>query len=258
MGMIADLLSQQQQWQQRQSESEQLIARMAEKLEQSQKSIETLTGMLSETSPEHHLIQSDLEDANSAPELAGSDSHPEVVANDPAPVNSEPDMMSWEKQKRMLMADLGEEVPPLCEPESHAARPAEPNCSSIPAEIPDDSEVATPEVVSPEPAPKNSGERSGTFQAASDDELEALGDADKAEMIRRLRTMLEEKLRDAEIEISIERARIHRAKRELEQQRTEFEREVTRMKDEEKLTAKGKKGRQSRWARFLGENNESE
>ncbi len=236
MGMIADLLSQQQRWQQRQSESEQLIARMAEKLEHSQKSIETLTGMLSETPETEHQVPG--------------------PPQDDSPPDNDDGARSWESQKQILMADYGELPSPLLDPEPPGITP-----DPVPEKQPVAAEPSVALSAESEPDSKPETKASSSFQAVSEEELEALGDCRQSSAVRWLRVKLEEKLRDAEIEISIERARIHRAKRELEQQRIEFEREVVRMRDEEKSTGKGKnknkKTKQNRWARFLGESNES-
>ncbi len=217
MGMIADLLSQQQQWQQRQSESEQLIARMAEKLEHSQKSIDTLTGMLSETGSDPRVLSS--------------------TSGHARPNDHSPDLdgQSWESQKQNFIAGCDSELPagvePTTRPISVADEPRKPSNADA-----DNREPVTASVSS----------------TVSPEEMNRLGDCDNSDAVRRLRQKLEEKLRDAEIEISIERARIHRARRELEQQRIEFEREVIKARDED--AAKGKK-RSHRWARFLGESN---
>ncbi|MGI9517992.1 MAG: hypothetical protein ACR2NP_13145, partial [Pirellulaceae bacterium] len=84
-----------------------------------------------------------------------------------------------------------------------------------------------------------------------DDDLDQCDEAWTPEMMD-LRSILDEKLRRAEIEISIERARLHRVNQELEHRRTELELEMARANaagggsDD----ANGKK--KSRLSRFLG------
>lgn len=224
MGMITDLLAQQQQWQQRQSESEQLIARMAEQLESSRRSIENLTGTLN---------------GGSASVISGAQMP--TTSTDPEPASG----LSWEKQKQQLMAGYdGGSLPPVHDGPVAAAA-GQPDCSD-----------RTPRVAGNDPDAGAAPTEPASFLMVQENELAALGDCDQSKMLRKLRRKLEDKLRDAEIEISIERARIHRARRDLEQQRMEFEREVTRVRDEMTI-GNNKKNGNSRWARFLGDQSDA-
>jgi hypothetical protein len=225
------LLSHQQQAQQRQKDSEQLISRMAEQLEHSQKSIEALTGILGGTRPIPSGQPIDVAAVNS-----DSDSMPA------------PAQLSWEMQKQMLMSGLAEDTKTSPPPQTSTV-PKTKASSFLKSGGP-------PACDEQDDGAKESDD--SALQPACAKDTTALGHCDQSQEIRRLRSKLEDKLRDAEIEISIERARIHRARRDLEQQRVEFEREVMRMQNEKssgKSNSKNNKKKDSnRWARFLGNN----
>ncbi len=81
--------------------------------------------------------------------------------------------------------------------------------------------------------------------------------ANEPDEIAELRRKLEEKLRKAEIEISIERAKIARLRQRLDEQKTEMERDFARR--EQQLLASDSKNKKGRWKKFLAlstENND--
>jgi DNA repair exonuclease SbcCD ATPase subunit len=73
-----------------------------------------------------------------------------------------------------------------------------------------------------------------------------------------LRVQLEEKLRRAEVEISIERAKIHQERRELEELQSELSREKAKIETQNSKASDddedddSKQGTGGRWSRFLG------
>ncbi len=226
VGLINELISSQQQWQRRQRESEQLIERLAGQLETSQRSIDALTRMV-----DGEILSSATERTSRPLPSNGNDKSPKESSG-----NGE---LTWEMQKQRLLSGTPAD---------------EPVARSVP--VSDDPLTVKPEVNELPPAPERKVHR--TFRGISDEELSALGDCEQGERFRRLRDRMEARLRDAEIEISIERARIHRERRELELQQMEFEREVLSMQEEEANTQSSKGGRnrvknrqQSRWTRFL-------
>ena len=84
------------------------------------------------------------------------------------------------------------------------------------------------------------------------DEIDPKQESHAAESVEvaDLQQAMEEKLRQAEIEISVERAKVARIQQELDKQRTELEREFA--KREEKLKMAGKCVKKGRWSRFMG------
>ncbi|MCP4887998.1 MAG: hypothetical protein GY904_15445, partial [Planctomycetaceae bacterium] len=70
-----------------------------------------------------------------------------------------------------------------------------------------------------------------------------------------LKTQLEEKLRRAEIEISIERAKIHQERRELETIQHDINQQQAKLESHSAEPGKEKGGNEEggrRWSRFLG------
>jgi hypothetical protein len=227
MAVITDLLTRQQQWQQQQSKSEELIARMADQLEQSQRVIQSLA-------------------AGDKPAAAhASNSHREPVAaktaepGSPAKSPADDSTMSWEKQKAFFMNGHSNDA---------AHKPAAKETSPT---------IVLPPPVTKQPVAEPVVEsicpRGLSLEARIEHEMGLLENCDQADRIRWLRERLEDRLRESEIEISIERARIGREKRELELARAEFEEEVHRMREEESSNSKRfRKDGKDRWSKFLG------
>ena len=147
----------------------------------------------------------------------GSDTEPDRIADG----NS-----FWEGQKSRLL-------------ESHGVSPSKTDPQ------PPESIEANP----PSTEDVNSDVRSPKKEPASENQSEV----SEPDEIIELRGHLEKKLRESEIEISIERARIGREKRELDRLRAEFEAEVLRMREEESPNGKRiRKDSNDRWSKFLG------
>ncbi len=226
VAMITDLLTRQQQWQQQQSKSEELIARMADQLEQSQRVIQSLaSGTTSLPLP-----------AKTA-ELK--------TAEHKVPVrNSVDDLpMSWENQKALFMTGHSSDA---------QAKPASMESALVivlPA--PAHKQPSLDPVV--EPVAATVCPRGLSLEARIEHEMGLLENCEPSDRIRWLRARLEDRLRESEIEISIERARIGREKRELDRLRSEFEDEVSRMRGEDTSNNKrSRKDTRDRWSRFLG------
>lgn len=222
MAVISDLLTRQKQWQQQQSKSEELIARMADQLEQSQRVIQSLAaGETPSTAP----------DATSQPAPVAAKSQ----ADDSA--------MSWEKQKALFMNGHSNETAP-----KPAAKVTEP-----PVALPAPTTKQPEAVPVTEPVAESTCPKGLSLEARIEHEMGLLENCDQADRIRWLRERLEDRLRESEIEISIERARIGRKRRELERLRAEFEEEVQRMRDEDASSNKrSRKDNKDRWSKFLG------
>lgn len=226
--IISDLLVRQQQWQQQQSKSEELIARMADQLEQSQRVIQSLAA-----GPP----------ASPAPVKSVEPRPAEPVANVRSPV-ADPGM-SWERQKALLMSGHSIDAPAQVRTESRD--------SSTPVSAP------APSNAPPPPDPKEESQvdpvcpKGLSLEARIEHEMDLLEEGGPSGRIRWLKARLEHRLRESEIEISIERARIIREKRELDRLRSEFEEEVLRMREEDSPNGKrSRKDSSDRWSKFLG------
>jgi hypothetical protein len=222
MAMISDLLARQKHWQKQQSQSEQLIARMADQLEQSQRVIQSLAnGVL-------------------APEPAVVPPRPAPKAKSPADPGTS--QLSWEKQRALLMSE-------------HGCAVAEPDAVAEPGTVVVKEELAVPKAAAEpvtEAAAPAACPRALALEVQFEHEMSLLEHGDQSEKIRWLRNRLEDRLRESEIEISIERARIGRERRELERMRAEFEEEVMRMRDEELANSRrARKTGDDRWSKFF-------
>ncbi len=123
---------------------------------------------------------------------------------------------SWESQKRAMLQGYGVEY--------------EEEASDSTGDAPIDHDSAD-------------GEHVATSSVGED------GDVDSPE-VDNLRAELEEKLRRAEVEISIERAKLLRERHELEQKETDMQREIAKLAEEEETNENGESP--GRWSRFLG------
>lgn len=224
MAVITDLMTRQKQWQQQQSKSEELIARMADQLEQSQRVIQSLA-------------------AGESPSAARK------ATSQPAPAKSPIDdsAMSWEKQKAFFMNGHSTDSPQKPVPKETSST------IELPAPAPQKPVAKPPSAPAKEPVAESTCPKGLSLEARIEHEMGLLENCDQADRIRWLRERLEDRLRESEIEISIERARIGRVRRELEQLRAEFEEEVQQMRDEESSSNKrSRKDNKDRWSRFLG------
>lgn len=210
--LLADLLTRQRHWQQQQSQSEQLIARLADQLDQSQRMIESLVA---------NNLSADKETARATDDSLNGHHEPE---------NEDP--FSWEQQKKkLLQGDSGEPAPVAV-----TLKPVQANGRQN-----DESSSAGTTTACPS---------SLSLESLIEHELSLLDGSEQARRVRWLRERLEERLREAEIEISIERARLIRERRELENNRMDFEARLARgqnLPDRGVVQDVG-----SRWMRFLG------
>lgn len=258
MELISDVLSRQRLWQKQQAQSEQLIAKMADQLEQSQRLIENLSRA--------NEIRSDRPN-----EHKGTVSSAATPSSAVATTTDAPAEMSWEKQKALLMADLN--------------GPSDIGSSATEPEIvaPGDStQVRIPSPESPPPLDKFSkpaasdapddadndratinstrGTNSLSREAELERKISELPSGKDEDLVRWLKRTLEERLRESEIEVSIERAKLARERSELNQLREEFETQVRQVRDEELEANSRRNGRgrsrsrvESRWDRFLNQ-----
>ena len=142
------------------------------------------------------------------------------------------DTNSWEYRKQSLLNDYSDD--------DEAAQSDSEE---------DDSPAASAPATSHTPAKQQLDGAEGSW--LEDD----TGDFDEAwsPEVMDLRSILEEKLRRAEIEISIERARLHRVNQELEQRRTDLELQVAQFEANAADGSDQQSGRKkSRLSRFLG------
>jgi hypothetical protein len=224
--LLTDLLMRQHHWQQQQSQSEQLIARLADQLDQSQRMIDS-------------LVANNLGNENESGAASYLTSEPSNGTHESGSEES----FSWEQQKKkLLQGDFNEPLP--------AATPRKPASSA--ARVIEAAYRPGPET--PPPKPAHVCPNSLSLESRIEHELGQLDDSEQSRRVRWLRERLEERLREAEIEISIERARLIRERRELENSRSDFEAEVAR--SQQNSPARGRRtGSQdggNRWMRFLG------
>lgn len=220
--LLTDLLMRQHHWQQQQSQSEQLIARLADQLDQSQRMIDSLVA---------NNLGNDNENGDAS-----------ELSNGTHESGSE-ESFSWEQQKKkLLQGDFSEPV--------SVAAPRK--SASSAARVIEATYRPGPET--PPPKPARVCPNSLSMESRIEHELGQLDDSEQARRVRWLRERLEERLREAEIEISIERARLIRERRELENSRSDFEAEVAR--NQQNSPARGRRPGNhdggNRWMRFLG------
>ncbi len=210
--LLADLLTRQRHWQQQQSQSEQLIARLADQLDQSQRMIESLVA---------NNLSADKETPRATDDSLNGHHEPE---------NEDP--FSWEQQKKKLLQ--GESGEPG--PAAMTLKPVQTNGRQ---------NNESPSAVTTTACPS-----SLSLESLIEHELSLLDESEQARRVRWLRERLEERLREAEIEISIERAKLIRERRELENNRMDFEATIARGQNSPARGVDQDAG--SRWMRFLG------
>jgi hypothetical protein len=118
-----------------------------------------------------------------------------------ADASDEPES-EWESRKRKMYAEYGEELPATMKKSENTVDP---------------SDVDTANGDSCE------GDELASLQESLHDSIESLDEV-QAEEIEELRSQLTEKLREAEVELSINRAKLDQRKAELERRQTELDR----------------------------------
>ena len=168
-----------------------------------------------------------------SPSLPTNEAELTPEADEPPPTETKIPLgsPSWEQQKQALLRDHGVKAP--------IANKTEPAPSVYEPE--QESPVNEPEV----PVASSSEAQPSTHEEAPTPEL-----AD-------LKSELEEKLRRAEIEISIERAKLHQERRELETIQNEIHRQQVKIDSQGEPLPNPKDGESNeqsgrRWSRFLG------
>lgn len=159
-----------------------------------------------------------------------------VRAQNPSDIgetDAEVDKNSWEYRKQSLLNGYTDD------------EAADPSVNSPQSSSPQDNDSTV------KAAAKNSGSMGSSDGSWLDDDVGQCDEAWSPEVMD-LRSILEEKLRRAEIEISIERARLHRVNQELEQRRTELELEMARSNAAGAGSNQANGKKKSRLSRFLG------
>ena len=191
------------------------IDALTERVAKTQSTLEILVNSINRMLPT--VTQQDANAARQPPATAPPAAAPTVAPTSP----------SWEQQKKALLAGYGVESPET-EPQTPAQTP--PVQEATPDHLPENRPVSTPA-----PLPE--------AEIESTPELEDL------------KTQLEEKLRRAEIEISIERAKIHQERRELETIQHDINQQQAKIESHSAEPDKDKGDNEEggrRWTRFLG------
>ena len=161
-----------------------------------------------------------------APAVTDTNNEPRHQEPDKAEDTSEKPLSGWEKQKKELLEGYGVETPKKVAPK-----------------IVD--EVITDEEEPPKTNDDDSLEKDNAERELSTPEIDEL------------RTQLEDKLRQAEVDISIERAKMHQERRDLDEKHSDLDRKQTKLdthSPNSDTDPPGEKDDKSggRWSRFLG------
>ena len=133
--------------------------------------------------------------------------------NDTTAEDSEKPESDWERQKREMLAEYGDSTP--------AAKDATKNPKA-------DAELEADATKDDEKS--DDADELTSLQESLHDSIESLDEV-QAEEIEELRAQLTEKLREAEVELSINRAKLDQRKAELERQQLELERREKSLAD---------------------------
>ncbi len=191
------------------------IDALTERVAKTQSTLEILVDSINRMLPT--VTQQDANAAQQPPATAPPAAAPTVAPTSP----------SWEQQKKALLAGYGVESP---ETEQQTPTQTPPVQEATPDHLPENRPVSTPA-----PLPEA--------------EIESTPELDD------LKTQLEEKLRRAEIEISIERAKIHQERRELETIQHDINQQQAKIESHSAEPDKDKGDNEEggrRWTRFLG------